>query len=262
METITDEQSQGTSCKNISLLFFNFQTNGLCVASSSKNVATIKQVFIKLPAVNGVNYQHFLVCTNHDKLLRNYTFSCATDVDKMTDLLLTISGYDVSIDSIWTTMLKLNITCSIDTVDKNHKTLRELYIVGGVAGVVGAIIGTMIITTVVIVLLIKWYNKRWKDTMSRRLYACTLGMNKLSGIQPDPILIDSDASDIALSQTVATTSDPEQPNTTGGINSNTSVHQQDNSSEDISINPLPKNNEKYTIFPNLCVESWIESMSL
>ena len=89
-------------------------------------------------------------------------------------------------------------------------------------------------------------------------------MNKLSGIQPDPILINSDASDIALSQTVATASDPEQPNTTGGIDSNTSVprHQQDNSSEDISINPLPKNNEKYIIFQNLCVESWIESTSL
>ena len=131
-------------------------------------------MFIKLP-VKGVNHQRFLVCTNHDKLLHTYTFSCATDVDKMKDLLLTISGYDVSIDSIWTTMLKLNITCNIDTVDKNHKTLRELYIVGGVASVVGAIIGTMIITTVVIVLLIKWYNKRWKHTMSRRLYVAMSG---------------------------------------------------------------------------------------
>ena len=249
-----DEQSKGirTSCKNISLLFFNFQTHGLCVASSSKNVATIKQVFIKLP-VNGINYQHFLICTNHNNLLHNYTFSCATDVDKITDLSLTISGYDVSIDSIWTTMLKINVTCSNGSVEK-HRTWPVLYIIMGAVGG-PAVSGAVITMAVVTVVLIKWYNKRQKHTMSRRLYACTLVMNKALGIQPDPVLVDSDATNFSQPQTV----DPEQPISTG---SNTSVHQQDNSSEDTSISPLPKNNEKYVILPNLCIESWIETSSL
>ena len=251
-----DEKSKGISCKNISLLFFEFQPNVLCVASSAQNVATIKQVFIKLP-VNGVNHQHFLVCTSHEQLLRNYTFSCATDVDKMTELSLTVSGYDVPIDSIWTTMLKINITC-IDTVDKDHKAGPVLLIIGGVVVVVSIIGGTILTAVIVVLLLIKWYNKRIKDTMSRRLYASTLIMNKVPGILPDPILIDSDASDISLPQTVATGSDLQQTNTTGGINLNVSVHQQDNSSEDTSISPLPKM-KKYVIMPDFCVESWIES---
>ena len=241
------------SFKNISLLFFKFQRSGLCVASSPKNVSTLKQVFIKLP-VDGINYQHFLVCIKrHSRLERNYTFSCATNVDKMAELPLTVSGYDVAVGSTWTTMLKIDIVhnCSsiVDTPDQDHHKDLPLLVAIIIWVVLAVIAVGSIISSVIFV---KCYNAHMKHAMSRRLYAYTLLLNKLSA--GNSIILDSDSkgSDISQLYTVATVSDSQQTSTASGTDSHTSVHHQDDSSEDRSISPLPKTRV-------LWVESWMES---
>ena len=256
-----EDRSKGTECKSVTLLFLKLQNDGLCVASSPKNAKMIKQVLVKLP-IHGINHQHFLACFNHSQALpqelHNYTFSCATGINKITELLLTISGYDVSIDSVWTAMLNVNITC-IDTVDKSreHKRskLSKLEMIIGV-GVISAII--INVTLILSVVFYKVYNKRERHTISRQLYAYTLLKNKLPSIQPEHIHINSDISDTSRPLTTVTGSDFQQANS---IDSNTSAHQQDNSSEDTYISELPKG-EHYVIqcmHSKALVKSWMET---
>ena len=258
-----ENRSKGTECKNVSLLFLKFQNDGLCVANSPKNAKMIKQVFVKLP-IHGINHQHFLVCFNHDQALprelHDYTFSCVRGIHRMTELLLTISGYDVSIDSVWTAMLNVNITC-IDNVDRDqeHKSstasIPEIMI--GI-GVISAI-GGAIISAVVIIVLFKFYYDNKRHAMSRRMYACTLLMkDQLPSVEPEHVFVNSrsEASDMSQPQTTVTGSDFQQANST---DSNTSAHQQDNSSEDTYISVLPKR-ENYTItYSEALVKSWMET---
>lgn len=102
------EQSQ-RNCKNISLLFFKSRKVGLCISSTTK---TLKQIYVRLLHFP-VYYQYFSVCVKSQFQLqrKNYTgiFNCTTDVDKMRELVFTISGYDVTIDRVWNTILKINI---------------------------------------------------------------------------------------------------------------------------------------------------------
>ena len=249
-----EDRSKGAECKNVSLLLLKFQNDGLCVASSPKNAEMIKQVFVKLPT-HGVNHQHFMVCFNHGHALYNYTFSCATGIFRMTELLLTISGYDDSIGSVWTAMINVNITCT-DTVDQDqehkNKSLSMLEMMIGVGMISAIIIGGTVILTVVIV---KVCNKRSRHNISRQLYAYTLLKNKLPSIQPH-VPINSDDSDVSQPQTTVTGSDFQQANS---IDSSTSVHQQDNSSEDTYIDALPKRENYIIAHSEAMVKSWMET---
>ena len=112
------DQGKRTSFNNISLLFFQFQENSLCVASSKKNAETLIQVVIVLP-VDGTDIQQ--TCFEHQSQLeRNYTFSCATNIDKMKELSLTISGCDIDDGSVWATHLILYLVHNCSTVDYDN----------------------------------------------------------------------------------------------------------------------------------------------
>ena len=253
------DQGKGTGFNNISLLFFQFQENSLCVASSKKNAETLKQVIIELP-VDGTNVQHFLTCTEHQSQLeRNYTFSCATNIDKMKELSLAVSGYDVVNESVWATQLKLYLIHNCSTVDHDnpdhdHKAIPLILMMWVASASVA--IGSVI----VLVIFVKCYRVRMKHTMSRRLYAYTLLVTKPStgnDILLETIPTASGASDTFQLHTNAKASDSQQTNSTGDMESHTTAHQQDNSSDDRSISPLPK--AKHMVMPNSCVQSWMES---
>ena len=252
------DPGKGTGFKNISLLF-HFQGNSLCVASSKKNVVTLKQVGVELP-VDGTNIQHFVTCIKRrSHLERNYTFSCVTDIDKMKELSLAVRGYDVIIGSVWTADLKLDLVhnCSIvhENPDHDHKAIPYIPMMW-VALAIVSISGS----TIFLVIFVKCYKKRIKHAMSRRLYAHTLLFTKPStsdSILLDTIPVDTGTSDTSQLHAVAAGSDFLQTNSTSGMGSHTSVHQQDDSSEDRSISPLPK--AKYMIMPESFVQSWMES---
>ena len=99
-----------------------------------------------------------------------------------------------------------------------------------------------------------------KHRMSRQLYDHTLLVTKPStdnDILLDTIRTDSGASDTFQPHTIAKASDSQHTSSTSDVDSHISAHQQDNSSDDRSISPLPK--AKYMIMPNSHVQSWMES---
>ena len=152
-------------------------------------------------------------------------------------------------------MLNVNITCT-DTVNKSreHKSskLSMLEIIG-----VGVIIAIIIgITLGLSVVFYKVYNRHDRHTISRQLYAYTLLKNKLPSIQPEHVHVNSDTSDTSQPLTTVTGSDFQQANS---IDSNTSAHQQDNSSEDTYISELPKGEHYVIMHSEALVKSWMET---
>ena len=72
-------------------------------------------------------------------------------------------------------------------------------------------------------------------------------------VPPDFIYTDSHISNVSQLHTITTSAYSQHANAVNGTYSNSSVHQQDNSSEDTSIGPLPKMN-KFIIIPELWME--------
>lgn len=241
----------GSGFKNISLLF-QFQGKSLCVTSSKKNVTTLKHADVKLP-IDGTNVQHLLTCIKpQSQLERNYTFSCATNVDKMKELSLTVSGFDVDHGSVWTADLKLHLVhdCSIvdyENPDHDHKVVPPLRMMWGVSSGIAAVIGLIIF----IVIFVKCYRMCTKHEMSRQQKL--LITESPTG---DSILLPVDADTRDTAQFHAVASDFQQTDSASVTDSQTSVHQQDDSSEDNSISSLPK--AKCMIMLESQVE-WMES---
>ena len=216
-ERLCEQSLQGSSCKNISLLFFKSQKAELCIASTS--ATTLKQIDVRLHLNSYLKYSPICVKSKSQLQHKNFTssFSCTTDVDKMGELVFTVSGYDVTIDRVWNTALKINIVdhCNIfDNSDNNRDFDNKqpskallIEVVGIVLGIVGTVIFGFIILKRCITRILK--QRRHQQYENEPLIQSTsnsiLPLNELaSNFLSDANSIDSDVSNMPRLQVVMT----------------------------------------------------------
>ena len=112
METLCDHRGL---CRNITLFFFESQTIGLCISSSSDLI----QEFVELDFDD--YYRYLPTCIIPDSELQYAGgFSCKKlSDDKSRKLIFTIKGYDLLNSGVWNTTLTVKIVgnCSLTSHD-------------------------------------------------------------------------------------------------------------------------------------------------
>jgi len=229
-EHLCKQSYQESSCKNISLLFFKSQKAGLCIASTS--TTTLKQISVRLHL--NIYSKYFPICVKSKSHLRHKnltsSFSCTTDVNKMRELVFTVSGYYVITDRVWNT-IKINIVdhCKIinnsehnrDFDNRPSKVKKALLIevvspiVGAVFGIVGTVIVGWFISKPCVTRILK--QARCQQYENEPLLQSTnnsiLSLNELtatSNFLSDANPVDSDVSNMPQLHVIVTGPDSQQ----------------------------------------------------
>ena len=100
------------ACYNISLLFLNSQTKGLCVSASISNISGSSvaptQLSVRL-LVDNINMRYFQTCGTVESSLPNksHEFNCTINLNELSEVEFVISSGDI--DKEWTTKVRVSI---------------------------------------------------------------------------------------------------------------------------------------------------------
>lgn len=140
-------ESQGESCKNISLYFLKSQEAGLCVAVTS-NTRTLKQIMIRLLHYN-IYYHYFPTCIDPQLQLQyEHAFSCITRFVNQcpaAELIFNISGYDTTVHTVWVSTLQIDFlkTCQNDIINSGSKQENcgeDNILIAGISRIISALV--------------------------------------------------------------------------------------------------------------------------